>query len=310
MQNIEVKPQGYLKNIMPNRKVTKPSKLDKFVVGTLETKLNSNWNEISQILVGISDVQKYYVTVQGAYDKAILQAMQAQLQEARLNWGRYHKGTLETSLWSNVQRSHIDHSRSLMTKYMDQLAETDKHAELRILLSEFQKKEPRSKPDTKKLIDKVVSQVYKRGRKTQEYESKIDETIELDDEYQLPANASHKLDRNKAEIGAINRLGDRKDLKLQIITDRHDVAKAVVQIKDQAVLLIPFFHSYNFPNTDPEPNEFLLSFGAQIYLISTMNLTDPYVFLEMLLKKINDLKLKTCYIIGKDRLRTAMLTRK
>ena len=310
MQNIEVKPQGYLKNIMPNRKVTKPSKLDKFVVGTLETKLNSNWNEISQILVGISDVQKYYMTTQSAYDKAILGKIDEQLKEARLTWGQYHKGSLETSLWSNVQRSHIDHSRSLMTKHMDQLAKTDKHAELRILLSEFQKKEPRSKPDTKKLIDKVVSQVYKRGRKTQDYERMIDETIELDNEYHLPANTSHKLDKNRAEIGAINRLGDRKDLKLQIITDRHDVAKTVVQIKDQAVLLIPFFHSYNFPYTVPEPNEFLLSFGAQIYLISTMNLTDPYVFLEMLLKKIDDLKLKTCYIIGKDRLRTAMLTRK
>ena len=75
------------------------------------------------------------------------------------------------------------------------------------------------------------------------------------------------------------------------------------------MLLIPLIHSYNYPHLDTEPNEYILSYGANLYLVSTVKFQDPYYFVEQLLKRCKNLDLKTGYILGKDRLLTAMLVR-
>ena len=131
----------------------------------------------------------------------------------------------------------------------------------------------------------------------------------LDEESQLPSTALHEHHNNGLEIDAINDLMKIEGILPEILKDKGEITKAVQAIENQVVLLIPFIHSYNYPHLDAEPNEYLLSYGKRLYLVSTEKYQDPYYFVEMLLKKFKDLDLKTGYIVGKDRLLTAMLVR-
>ena len=125
-------------------------------------------------------VERYYPVVKEDYETAVLADMRAKHLDAQLTWAKYRAGTPEDRVWSNITRSHIDHSRSLMLKEIDHLRKKSRWAEIRILLSEFLKKEHKKENIKHGIVTKAILLSGQNHRKGDT--AKIAETMLMDED--------------------------------------------------------------------------------------------------------------------------------
>ena len=81
--------------------------------------------------------ERFYHIVQEDYETAVMKDMRKKQLTAQTTWAKYRASIPTNRIWSNIARSHIDHSRSLMLQEIDHLRKNKGWADLRILLSEF-----------------------------------------------------------------------------------------------------------------------------------------------------------------------------
>ena len=190
---------AYKEHIMPNRKVAKAISASNDVNEKLKAKQGQPWTEIKPLMMDLTmQVERYYPVVKEDYETAVLADMWAKHLDAQLTWAKYRPGIPEDRIWSNITRSHIDHSRSLLLKEIDHLRKKSRWAEIRILLGEFLKREHKKENIKHGIITKAILESGQNHRKGDT--AKIAETMLMDEDSLLPSTARHEKQNNGLEI--------------------------------------------------------------------------------------------------------------